>query len=462
MPSFNDRLQAALGASRTSERFPEQEASLHRSTAENFLKTLEYAPPPPQYPSGQHPTYIDNPPEQRKPRLPQRQAGPSRLEQLKSLAARLERKSGELVDEAKEGFRNNAVDYARDKFDLVRAPVALLDMATEGEASTLMNEYGIHPDRFDDMLKDMYSDRVKQSPIKRASIKDRKKDLLIDALNGAIDLGGAGVGVLDLGFKNQVGNFLQKELGFSPKEAKEIASNWYSDARKAENAEVDQAQGFEDTAMALLKNPSVALGKAVNAAPITALYAYPGAQIALEAGGIQSQAREAGRSWEESAPYAVADGIAAYLTNKAAGGLGKGLGGIPPGMLELLPQTTKEQIFTNLALGRPFDENLGKSNAVSLVTGGPSAGMIRPGVTTTAPESTPPEKHQIKAKFTPKGNLRINHPEAAYMLRTQFPQANFLRSKNGDVVVGKRHSRQVARSLHNATFQNTPPDWDEH
>ena len=107
---------------------------------------------------------------------------------------------------------------------------------------------------------------------------------------------------------------------------------------------------------------------------------------ATAAGSIQSEARQEGREWADSAPYAVAGGVGTAVIGKAASRLlpdvdvglgvaGLGAGGrtsaleaakqigrgtIQEGVLEELPQSSQEQVAQNLAMGKPWDEGLGR------------------------------------------------------------------------------------------------------
>jgi hypothetical protein len=132
------------------------------------------------------------------------------------------------------------------------------------------------------------------------------------------------------------------------------------------------------------------------------------AEGALTAGGVADQARSMGVDWEDYVLPALSAGVGTALIGVGAGKVGTKLGigdieadiaakmagvkgsGIgvgdtnkgfakfvfgemaKEGLLEEMPQSAQEQIFTNLATGRPWDENLGKSAALGLTAG---AGM---------------------------------------------------------------------------------------
>lgn len=123
---------------------------------------------------------------------------------------------------------------------------------------------------------------------------------------------------------------------------------------------------------------------------------------AMTAGSIQEQGRQAGRDYTDTAPYALAGGA---LT--AAIGLGTskipgfrdaevgmataGMGGVQrqgllaagkeitkgtfkEGVLEEMPQSAQEQVFTNLALGKPWAEGVPEAAAQGMVVGAAQGG----------------------------------------------------------------------------------------
>ncbi|MHB8787996.1 MAG: DNA polymerase III subunit gamma/tau domain-containing protein [Thauera sp.] len=118
------------------------------------------------------------------------------------------------------------------------------------------------------------------------------------------------------------------------------------------------------------------------------------AEGATAAGSIQEEARQEGRSYSESAPYALAGGVGTAVIGKAASkllpdadvaagtvGLGAGRtsvgqaataigkGVVQEGIVEELPQSAQEQVMTNLATGKPWDESVGKAAAQGMVAG---------------------------------------------------------------------------------------------
>ena len=185
---------------------------------------------------------------------------------------------------------------------------------------------------------------------------ERVADVGLDLSKGVIGAGEAVVGVADLLTGNAAGDALA-HVGYDPKRTKEIISSGYSAARKAENARVQAADGFVDTAGAMIENPATAVGVMAESAPLmlgsaaavrsaaTGLLARAGiapgtaaageflkrpeilarlatvgsaAEGATAAGSIQEGARQEGRTWSESAPYAVAGGAGTAAIGRLA------------------------------------------------------------------------------------------------------------------------------------------------
>lgn len=289
----------------------------------------------------------------------------------------------------------------------------------------------LHAKFYSSMPREAFMERV---GLADASILERVSDFGLDASKGVVGLGESVVGVADLLTGNRVGNALRDTIGYDPKRTKDIIAEGYSAERRRENAAVQDADGFIGTVEALIDNPAVALGSigesapmmlgsaaAVRAAAVRMLGAAgiaPGTQAAAAylrqpgvvaklatigsategataAGSIQSEARQEGREWADSAPYAVAGGVGTAVIGKAASRLlpdvdvglgvaGLGAGGrtsaleaakqigrgtIQEGILEELPQSAQEQVAQNLAMGKPWDEGVPEAAAQGMVAG---------------------------------------------------------------------------------------------
>jgi hypothetical protein len=134
-----------------------------------------------------------------------------------------------------------------------------------------------------------------------------------------------------------------------------------------------------------------------------AIGASAGAEGAQQAGNLAETARQGGKSWRDYALPAIASGIGTGAIAAGSGALAKKIGigdiesdialrgqrpglktdhgfavnraaieGIKEGSLEEMPQSVQESAWENVAMGRPWDEGLGKAAASGLATG---AGM---------------------------------------------------------------------------------------
>ena len=81
------------------------------------------------------------------------------------------------------------------------------------------------------------------------------KDMGVTALKGAVGLPQAVVGLADMATGGHAGKALEG-AGLRFKETQDILSDQYSDAQKAANRKVAEADGFVGTAKAMLENPS--------------------------------------------------------------------------------------------------------------------------------------------------------------------------------------------------------------
>jgi hypothetical protein len=253
------------------------------------------------------------------------------------------------------------------------------------------------------------------------------KDVGITALKGAIGVPEAAVGLADLVSGGHVGKFLENEggaVGFRPKQAKELLDENYSDAQKAAQAKVSNAQGFMDTAKAAIENPSTIataigeslpsmfagglVGRGVGAAAKLGKEAAPYlaglGEGAISAGQGAEQIRQqtddgllTGKQAAIAAGSGALTGLIGAGSNKLAsefgvtdadtllaggtqGATNKGLarrigeGAFTEGVLEELPQSTQEQMAQNVALGKDPMQGVGNAAAMGLLTGGVMGG----------------------------------------------------------------------------------------
>jgi len=256
------------------------------------------------------------------------------------------------------------------------------------------------------------------------SAGDVAGDVAITALKGAIGLPEAALGLADVA----TGGFLQlantaEELGFRPREAKEMLNEHLSDAQKAANAKVNSAKGFTETLKAIYENPSVAattigeslpqmIGGAGIARGLLGVLPKVGGVLAgaigegaIGAGSAAEQFRggtEDKRLTPELAGIAAASGVGTGLLGFVGGKLASALkigdidtilatgmaqqttkgfakqlvaGGISEGVFEELPQSIQEQMWQNFAEGKPITEGVGNAAAQGLVAGAVMGGV---------------------------------------------------------------------------------------
>ena len=103
-------------------------------------------------------------------------------------------------------------------------------------------------------------------PEKSGVLRRAVGDLGVTAVKAAIGLPEMAVGLGSLASGGRVGK-LAEEAGFRPKEAREYLDTLYSPEQQAANREVQQAEGFFDTAYAALRNPSTIAHAVLESAP---------------------------------------------------------------------------------------------------------------------------------------------------------------------------------------------------
>lgn len=290
-------------------------------------------------------------------------------------------------------------------------------------------------------------------------------DTAVDLTRGVISFGESVVGLADLATGNAAGNLLAK-IGYDPAKTHQILSEFYSKSRVASDVAVQQAEGFWGTLGALAEHPSSAFGTAVQSAPMmigimgaaravavrmlakegiaagtpaaaeflsrpdviakitTASAASEGAQ---SAGQIQEMARQSGRDWASSVIPAVSAGITTALIGKLSSkvlpdvetmiAIGQksraaAMGGmaatriaesvVKEGVLEEAPQSALEQVWQNLAMGKPWDQGVGQAAAQGLVAGS----MMGGGATGIAETASMISRIESKAKRDEKRTLK--------------------------------------------------------
>lgn len=262
-----------------------------------------------------------------------------------------------------------------------------------------------------------------ESP-KRTAL-DVAKDVGITALKGAVGLPQSVVGVADLFTGGRAGKAVE-DAGVHFKDAQDILADQYSDAQKAANRKVAEADGFVGTAQAMLANPSTiatSVGESIpqmlGGAGVARGVLAAGAKVApaiagaigegvLGAGSQAEQIRQEtmdGLLTPEQAALAAASGVTTTAFGAAGGrvaqrlGIGDadtmlaqgsirgagpasqrslarqvGEGVLSEGVLEEVPQSMAEQALQNLALDKPVGEGVGAAAAQGLLAGGAMGG----------------------------------------------------------------------------------------
>lgn len=265
-----------------------------------------------------------------------------------------------------------------------------------------------------------------------SSILRRAGDLGISALKGVISVPEALVGLADIPTGGAAGRAAEA-LGVKFAESKELLSDLYSPEQKAANRAVAEAQGFTDTAGAMLANPSTIAQTAVESLPQMGLGGAVGRGVlavaprlgALGAAAIGEGAVGAGTAAEQirqqsggdlslgQAGAALASGIGtgafglvggrlaqklgiadidtALVQAGAPAGSTKGVirrmleGGVSEGVFEELPQSIQEQMWQNAAMDRPLLEGVPESAAQGLIVGGLFGGVAGGALNGSAP-----------------------------------------------------------------------------
>jgi hypothetical protein len=150
-------------------------------------------------------------------------------------------------------------------------------------------------------------------------------DTAVSAVKSAIGLPEMAAGLGSLVSGGRVGKAAE-EAGFRPREAREFLDTLLTPEQQAANREVQQAQGFWDTASAAIRNPSTIGHAVVESAPSL----LPAGAVArgVMAGATRLSPALAGRiAAAEAAPLVASQGAktAAELTRLAAVGIGEGV-----------------------------------------------------------------------------------------------------------------------------------------
>lgn len=261
------------------------------------------------------------------------------------------------------------------------------------------------------------------APPPERGLKGWAQDIGATAVKAAIAVPETAVGLADLATGGRAGRAAEG-LGLRFKEAREIANDWHSEATKEAQRQFQQAEGVTGKAAAALQNPSViatAVGESLPSMFTGGLIgrglrlagrmgpALAGAlgEGIVGAGSAAEQIRQespngllTGRQAGLAGLSGVADAGFGLLGGKMAQRLGigdvetmlagagraaakpaaqpvaKGLprqmaqGALSEGVLEELPQSVSEQALQNMALDRPWQEDVDSAAVLGTLSGG--------------------------------------------------------------------------------------------
>lgn len=255
------------------------------------------------------------------------------------------------------------------------------------------------------------------------------QDLGLSALKGAIGVPELAVGLADIPTGGRVGRFLENEgglVGFRPKEAKNILSEFHTDQYKAQQQEFQDADGVLDKAGVALSNPSLIANVVTESVPsmlgggvvgqgirrvapkVSAALAGAAGEGTVMAGSQAAAIRQEtddGLLTPGQSGAAVGTGAVGALFGFAGGRLAQKMGvgdvdtmlarGVTPeqvagelaaipaksiprrviegaiteGFLEELPQSVSEQVIQNLALDRNWAEGVEDAAVMGTLAG---------------------------------------------------------------------------------------------
>lgn len=267
-----------------------------------------------------------------------------------------------------EAVTDTAIDAAKGVVGLGESVVGLTDLATGNLSGKGWAELGYDPKRTKDILSDGYSDVRKEANRNVAEAKG-----FVDTTKALIQNPSSAAGAIVESAPMTIGGAA-------------VVRSAATRMLAAEGLTAGSTKAAE-----FLARPDVI-------AKLTAIGAA--AEGAQTTGSIQEQGRQEGREYSQTVAPALAGGaltsIIGVLSSKVPGfkdaevgaaiaGMGSkprqtllaagkeiAKGTFKEGVLEELPQSAQEQVFTNLALGKPWDEGVAEAAAQGMVAG---AGM---------------------------------------------------------------------------------------
>lgn len=287
-----------------------------------------------------------------------------------------------------------------------------------------------------DILSSILPRKVEEPAQEPSSLLRRAGDVGISALKGAISIPETAIGLADIVSGGAAGRGAEA-IGIRTKDAKEALNELYSPEQKAANQRVANAQGFIDTAGAMLSNPSTLLQTGVESIPSMLAGGAIGRGVAtlaprigtLGAAAVGEGAVGAGQAAEQirqqsggdlslgQSGAALASGIGTGAFGLVGGRIAQKLGiadidtalvqagapvgssrgvarrliegGVSEGVFEELPQSIQEQIWQNAAMDKPLLEGVPENAAQGLLAGGLFGGIAGAALPARAPSATP-------------------------------------------------------------------------
>lgn len=305
---------------------------------------------------------------------------------------------------------DSAIDLAKGAIGLGESGVGILDLISFGAAGKAMESIGYDPKRTKAFLSDYYTNDRKQA---NQNVQDAKG--FIDTSMALLENPSALLGIVTEAIPGTLGI-----AGVGRMVATRAYDAAYQIALRTGGAEAAREAGIAAVKEAI---PRV----------LTAVSATEGAQAA---GSIAQQARQEGKEWADYVMPAFAAGVGTAAIGRVGGavankfGLGDletgiataGLGGkgagtatggflartgkgaVREGLMEEMPQSYQEQLFTNVATGRPLTEGAGEAAATGLLAGA-AMGGVHAGIMgrENPPETPPPDQGRVNPFLAPGG-----------------------------------------------------------
>lgn len=291
---------------------------------------------------------------------------------------------------------------------------------------------------------------------------------------GAIGLGEAAIGAGNIA----TGGALQRAIGdyYRPEEAKQTLADWgFTEERKRQEQNIQNAEGFWDTAGEIASSPRAMLGRGIEMLPGMVGAGMAGKALSKAAPAISEMtgaaigegaltAAQQGQQVIGNDPMNVSGmyaqlpagaitGVISRVAGKyggnvetalvgggerAVGNLGQRFikGVLGEGVFEELPQSAQEQIWQNIAEGKNWYENVDKAAAEGVVLGGVMGGGIS--AVTGRPDTTDADARAERDRLLAERATREEALLASGLSKAEA--AEILRQENASRGVGENLS----------------------